>query len=91
MEKLNKDFILKLSQRKKEPAWMLDFRLKSLEEFFKQDQPNFGPKLNIDFDKILYYNYSICENRLKVYIIKINFSEENNIENFIIIIFYNEV
>ena len=34
---------------------MLDFRLKALEAFNDFDNPNFGPKLNIDFAKITYY------------------------------------
>ena len=55
MEKLNKDFIIKLSKKKKEPKWMLDFRLNSLKTFEALENPNFGPTLNIDFDKILYY------------------------------------
>ncbi len=55
MAKLDEEFIKNLAIKKNEPKWMLDFRLKSLKEFFKQDQPNFGPKLDIDFTKILYY------------------------------------
>lgn len=55
MEKLNENFIIELSKKKKEPQWMLDFRLKSFLAFQELDQPNFGPKINIDFDNILYY------------------------------------
>ncbi len=55
MEKISKEFIINLSKEKKEPEWMLDFRLKSFECFLKMDNPNFGPKLDIDFDKIVYY------------------------------------
>ena len=55
MEKLDQNFIKKLSLKKKEPSWMLDFRLKSLEEFYKQNNPSFGPRLDINFNKILYY------------------------------------
>lgn len=54
-EKLTKEFIIKLSQKKQEPSWMLDFRLKSFEEFLNQKNPNFGPILDINFDEILYY------------------------------------
>ena len=52
---LNKDFIIDLSKKKGEPDWMLEFRLKSYEEYSKLDNPDFGPELKIDFDKILYY------------------------------------
>jgi len=53
--KLTKDYITKISKLKEEPKWMLDFRLKSFEKFLKLDNPNFGPKIDIDFDKINYY------------------------------------
>ena len=48
--KLNKDFIINLSKRKNEPSWMLNFRLKAYEKFLELDNPNFGPKIDIDFD-----------------------------------------
>ncbi|MGN1379609.1 MAG: Fe-S cluster assembly protein SufB [Bacilli bacterium] len=53
--KLNKDFIINLSKRKNEPSWMLNFRLKAYEKFLELDNPDFGPKIDIDFDKITYY------------------------------------
>ncbi len=34
---------------------MLDFRLKALNKFNELENPDFGPKIDIDFDKILYY------------------------------------
>lgn len=54
-KKLNETFIKELSKQKNEPKWMLDFRLKAYEKFLSLENPNFGPSLNIDFDKILYY------------------------------------
>lgn len=55
MKKLDKNLVKYLSNAKKEPKWMLDFRLKALEKFNELDDPNFGPTLNIDFDNITYY------------------------------------
>ncbi len=52
---LSKDTIINISNIKKEPKWMLDFRLKSYESFLDLDLPKFGPKIELDFDKILYY------------------------------------
>lgn len=52
---LTKDYITKISKLKDEPEWMLDFRLKSFEKFLELDNPTFGPKIDIDFDKINYY------------------------------------
>ncbi len=55
MGQLNEELIRKISNIKKEPVWMLEFRLNSLKSFFELDNPNFGPKINIDFSKINYY------------------------------------
>lgn len=55
MTKLNEDLIKNISKIKQEPEWIKDFRLKSLEAFKSIPMPDFGPKLNIDFDKINYY------------------------------------
>ena len=55
MGQLNDELIRKISNIKKEPVWMLEFRLNSLKSFFELDNPNFGPKINIDFSKINYY------------------------------------
>ncbi|MDE6284204.1 MAG: Fe-S cluster assembly protein SufB [Bacilli bacterium] len=55
MKVLDKDFIIDLSKKKKEPEWMLNFRLQSLNAFLELSQPDFGPEISIDFDNILYY------------------------------------
>ncbi len=55
MKKIDKKFVIDLSKKKKEPDWMREFRLKSLECFNNLDNPNFGPELNIDFEAITYY------------------------------------
>lgn len=54
-KKLDEQFIINLSKSKEEPIWMLDIRLKAFEEFKKFDEPNFGPKIDIDFENINYY------------------------------------
>ena len=53
--KLTKDDIKNISSIKEEPSWMLDFRLKSFDYFINAKEPNFGPRLNIDYDSINYY------------------------------------
>lgn len=47
--------IKKISKMKNESRDILDYRLKCYEIFKKIDLPHFGPKINIDFDKIKYY------------------------------------
>ena len=53
--KLTIDDIKEISSIKGEPLWMLDFRLNSYNYFINSLEPNFGPKLNIDYDSINYY------------------------------------
>ena len=55
METLNEELIKKISNNKGEPKWMLEFRLKSYAKFLDLENPNFGPKIDIDFNHINYY------------------------------------
>lgn len=55
MKKFDEKFLINLSKKKQEPSWMLDFRLQSLKKFKELDNPSFGPALDIDFDRIVYY------------------------------------
>ena len=54
-KKLDEQFIINLSKSKEEPPWMMEIRLKAYEEFKKLPEPDFGPKIEIDFDNINYY------------------------------------
>ncbi|MFA6436532.1 MAG: Fe-S cluster assembly protein SufB [Candidatus Gracilibacteria bacterium] len=53
---LSKEVVLAISQFKKEPQWMTDFRLECLDLFYKIPLPSFGPDLSaLDFDELIYY------------------------------------
>ena len=52
---LNEDKILEISKQKQEPKWMTEYRLKAYKAFKDIPNPNFGPELKIDFDKINYF------------------------------------
>ncbi|ELK46984.1 Fe-S cluster assembly protein SufB [Halobacillus sp. ACCC02827] len=53
---LTKEVVKQISDYKQEPEWMLDFRLKSLEQFYKMPMPQWGGDLSeLDFDEITYY------------------------------------
>ena len=52
---LNEELIRWVSNKKHEPTFMLDFRLKSFKKFMELDNPKFGPKIDIDFNSINYY------------------------------------
>jgi len=53
--KLTKEIIKEISAIKNEPQWMCDFRLEAFDYFSKADNPNWGPKIDVDFDSITYY------------------------------------
>ena len=53
---LTRDTILAISHKKKEPQWMLDFRLRAFEQFESMDIQTWGPDVtNLDFDDYTYY------------------------------------
>lgn len=53
---LDENTVREISKIKGEPEWMLEFRLKSLKEFFAHPNPSFGPDLSfIDFQDYTYY------------------------------------
>ncbi len=53
---INEDIIRTISNHKKEPDWMLDFRLKSYQKFVELKNPTWGPDLSfINFDEFTYF------------------------------------
>ena len=53
---LNEEIVREMSMMKKEPAWMLEKRLKSFNHFKKRPMPNWGGDMSeIYFDDIYYY------------------------------------
>lgn len=53
---LTREIVEEISRMKNEPKWMLDFRLKSLDQFYKMPMPQWGGDLNdLNFDEITYY------------------------------------
>lgn len=53
--KLTEELVKEISNIKKEPKWMTNFRIKAYHTFTEKEEPNFGPKLNIDYNNITYY------------------------------------
>ncbi|MDE7106211.1 MAG: Fe-S cluster assembly protein SufB [Anaeroplasmataceae bacterium] len=53
---LSREVVEFISNAKKEPAWMKEFRLNSYDAFLKLKNPNWGPDLSgIDFNDYTYY------------------------------------
>ena len=53
---LTPEIVRTISEMKNEPEWMLEFRLKSLEQFNKMPMPRWGGNMDdLDFNDIQYY------------------------------------
>ena len=52
---IDKEKVEKISSLKNEEGWIRDFRLESYKNFVDIDMPKFGPKIDLDFNKIIYY------------------------------------
>ncbi|HMP80874.1 MAG TPA: Fe-S cluster assembly protein SufB [Pirellulaceae bacterium] len=52
---LDRDIVAQISEIKNEPAWMRDFRLKSLEIFESKPMPRWGGSIKLNFQDIFYY------------------------------------
>jgi Fe-S cluster assembly protein SufB len=53
---LSEDVVRRISEIKSEPEWMLEYRLKALDIFYKKPMPMWGGDMSgINFDNIIYY------------------------------------
>lgn len=53
---LTRETVMEISRIKKEPQWMLEYRLKAFEQFEKMEIQNWGPDVHdINFDDYTYY------------------------------------
>jgi Fe-S cluster assembly protein SufB len=52
---LSEEIVSEISEMKREPKWMRDFRLKSLTVFDSKPMPRWGGNIGIDFQDIYYY------------------------------------
>ena len=53
---MTEDIVLEISEKKNDPKWMRDFRLKSLEIYNKSKMPNWGPDISgLNVDNIVTY------------------------------------
>ena len=53
---LSRDVVCRISEIKSEPEWMLEYRLKALDIFYKKPMPTWGGDMSgINFNNIIYY------------------------------------
>lgn len=62
---IDRENVEAISNIKKEDSWIRDFRLDSYEKFEKMGMPGFGPKVNLDFSKIIYYKSNKQDEEIK--------------------------
>ena len=53
---LDRQIVEEISDMKNEPAWMRDFRLKSLDIFNSKPMPHWGGNIGINFQDVYYYH-----------------------------------
>ncbi len=52
---IDEEKVHRISDIKKEPEWMREFRLSSFRRFLELELPSYGPVRDFDFDSIVYY------------------------------------
>ncbi len=62
---IDENTINKISDVKEEQDWIRTYRKDSYTFFQKLENPTFGPKIKIDFDKIIYYKNNDMEDPIK--------------------------
>ncbi len=62
---LSKANIEKISKIKNEEDWIKKFRLDAYNSFENQDMPKFGPEVELDFEKIIYYKSNDADKKIE--------------------------
>ena len=61
---LSNDKIKTISSIKGEEEWIKKYRLDSYKKFIDLEMPKFGPKINLDFEKIIYYKNNSQDDKI---------------------------
>ena len=61
---INEENIKAISDKKNEDDWVLKYRLDSYKKFEKLDMPSFGPEIDLDFNKIIYYKSNEADEKI---------------------------
>lgn len=62
---LSEEKVKKISAIKSEEEKVLDFRLDGYNSFLRQSLPEFGPHIDLDFDKIIYYKSNEVDKKIE--------------------------
>ena len=62
---LSEEKIKKISSIKKEEEWIKKYRLDSYKKFKNSKMPSFGPEIDLDFSKIIYYKNNETDEKIQ--------------------------
>ena len=62
---IDEEKVKMISSIKKEEDWIKKYRLDSYQKFAHLDMPSFGPKIDLDFSKIIYYKNDHIDEKIK--------------------------
>ncbi len=62
---LNEEKVKQISKIKQESSWIKDFRLMGYQSFIKQSMPSFGPRIDLNFDDIIYYKENKVDKKIE--------------------------
>ena len=62
---LNKENVKRISEIKEEEEWVRNFRLNGYKSFINQNNPSFGPKIDLNYDDIIYYKSNEVDKKLE--------------------------
>lgn len=62
---ISKENVEKISEIKKEEDWIKNFRLKAYESFKNQSNPKFGPRIDLNYDDIIYYKSNEADKKIE--------------------------
>lgn len=62
---ISKENVEKISEIKKEEDWIKSFRLKAYESFKNQSNPKFGPRIDLNYDDIIYYKSNEADKKIE--------------------------
>ncbi len=62
---ISEENVLQISKKKNEDDWIRDYRLESFKNFNKFLMPKFGPNIDLDFSKIIYYKSNEADEKIQ--------------------------
>lgn len=62
---IDEEKVKKISEKKQENEWALNYRLQSFRNFQEIEMPKFGPHVELDFSKIVYYKSNEADDKIE--------------------------